>query len=58
MLNSVEAVFNFLKGNGVIVKKETIKECKINGRNESFWEFSDEYRVFILDRNGDVAFVS
>ena len=58
MLNTVEAVFDFLRMNGVIVKKESIKRCKINGINEPLWEFSDEYRVFVLNNNGEVAFVS
>ena len=58
MLNSIDDVFNFLRLNDIIVKKETIRRCKINGINEPLWEFSDEYRVFVLRNNGDVAFVS
>ena len=55
MLNSVEAVYCFLVNSGAFVKKETIKPHTVEGKSERFWEFTDEFRKFVLDRNGNLV---
>ena len=54
MLNSIETVYRFLVNSGAYVNKESIKPHTIEGRSEKFWEFTDEFRKFVLDRNGNL----